>query len=336
MRGWVWLVCAAALLCGGAGCATKAVIVRPEKELREASREDLLLIVEENMRRLETLQARADVRLVKQDVLVPVMGSSERKAFLRVQVDGLLFLQRSLSGGDDTRNVYFHGAVMGGKGFGLLGVGDKFWVSMANPGAGEPGEPNGYVITGDVYVKRSGGDGRGRVVDGTRRTRPPGLISARPQDLLDLLLFDEVFELLAGSEGMMCYRETWDDYYVLTFLRSDWREHIVSRIWIERKELRVAIHQIFDGNGEVLAEARFGQYQRHKVRGGELTVEVPRVVWLLWPRDYTVMEVNLLSLQVNEAIPERRWSPRPKAGYREVSEDSLTRERLRGSLVPGD
>jgi len=335
MRHGVLLVSMTVLLWCVAGCVPKATINRPEKNFRVATREELLLIVEENMRRLETLQAKGDIKFIRQDVLVPVMGSS-KKTYLRAEVTGLLFLYRALTPGQDTRNVFFHGAVMQGKGFSLLGIGDKFWISLPNPRADDPDEPPGHVITGDVYKKQGGRGGQEIRLDPTRRQRPRGLISARPQDFLDLLLFDEVFALIDGKSNMLCYRETWDDHYVLTFLRPDWQEHIVSRIWIERKDLRVTIHQIFDANGEILAEARFRDYGRYKIGRSNLTVEVPHQVCLLWPRDYTVMEIELSAVRVNKSIPEKRWQPQIDRGYRVVPEERLARERVGGLLETGN
>jgi len=328
-----WVFLAGAFVASACGCAPEAVVRREAKDFREASRHELLLIVQENMSRLRTLQAKTAVRFIKQDVLVPAgvaaaarqkLGKSYRKDFLRTTVDGLLFLERALrapggagAGEYAIRNVYFHGSVMGGKGFQLLGVGEKFWITLPNPRAEEPGEPKARVITGRVRADRF---------------RSEKLISARPQDILDLLLFDEVNSFLSGAPDLLCYRETWDDYYVLTFLRLDWREHISSRIWIERRDLRVVIHQVFDSDGAILAEARFGEYLPHKLRGSDQTVDIPTLIWLLWPRDYTVLEMELSGIRINEEIPESRWRHRRKPGYEEVPVERLMEGRSRESL----
>ena len=324
---------AAAFVVSAAGCVPEAVVRKEAKDFRDASRHELLLIIQENMSRLKTLQAKTDVHFIKQDVLVPAgvgaaarqkMGKSYRKDFLRTNVDGLLFLERALrepgvvgTGKYAIRNVYFHGSVMGGKGFQLLGVGEKFWITLPNPREDEPGEPKARVITGKVKADR---------------LRSDKLISARPQDIPDLLLFDEVDAFLSGAPDLLCYRETWDEYYVLTFLRLDWREHVSSRIWIERKDLRVVIHQLFDSDGAILAEARFGQYLPHKLRGGDQTVDIPIWIWVLWPRDYTVLEMELSGVRINEEIPEGRWRQRKKPGYEVVPVERLIEGRSRGSL----
>jgi len=292
--------------------------VAPPTPLEERSRFELLNMIRQNMDRLGSLKARARIRVIQQGVLVAAStldearrraGKPYRKTFLRFDVNGSLALARWPNA---PRRVRFDGTVVGsGAGFTMLGVGDRFWISLPNPEhADDPDAPRGYTYYGDI----------------SRETvRPRGRMSIRPQDVADLLLHDEVYAALqegppdaeggTAMGGTLCFREVWEDRYVLNFLRPDRPEAIVSRIWIERKKFRVTTHQLFDGTGEILAEARFGKYRVLRGPRSQLDVEVPTVILFLWPRDEVVMEVRLSGISVNEPIPEKAWEFKQRRGY---------------------
>ena len=284
----------------------------PPPKRRSASRGELLLMIQENMSRLATLKAKAAVNVIRQDVLVAAsmgderrrqQGKSYRKTFFSTEVNGFILLSRLK---DEPRRVRFSGTVTGpNTSFSLLGVGDKFWITMPN-------------------VERDPDDNsapRMRMLVGTfsrEDERPKDKFSVRPQDILSLLLHDEVYPVLRGDPDVLCYRETWQDFYVLTFLRIDWPDHILSRIWIERKDLHVAIHQIFDRTGGLVAEARFRNYRTFRRGYGDTPegsataapIEVPIEMIFIWPRDHLVMEVRLAGAKINEQVQDRHWKPR--------------------------
>ena len=286
--------------------------VRDKEERREASQRQLLMILRENMSSLATLKARARIEVVKQDVLVPAgltaevrrsLGKRYRKAFLRTEVNGILLLSRLP---EEARKVCFAGSVMGAQAsFRLLGVGDHFRITMPNVDrdADEPGVAKGRILVGSVARED---------------LRPKDKFSVRPQDISDLLLQDEALPILRGDPDVLCYRETWKDFYVLTFLRLDWPDHIFSRIWIERKELHVTIHQIFDRSGEIVAEARFAAYKTYRSRKGGFEVDIPQEIVFIWPRDHLLMEVELSGVKVNERIEDRHWMAKSRPGYQVV------------------
>jgi len=159
-----------------------------------------------------------------------------------------------------------------------------------------------------------GDDKRGTVYVGKaprNQLRPRETFTYRPQDLFGLFLYDETF-----AADMITYMETWEDYYILHFLRQDWGEHLYSKIWVRRDSLRVAIHQLFDVRGEIVAEARFAGYRMHPNPAGGDKVNLPTRMLFLWPHDKLVIEVALQHVKVNTLIPAQRFEPVIPSDYR--------------------
>ena len=104
----------------------------------------------------------------------------------------------------------------------------------------------------------------------------------------------------------ICYVEKWPDYYVMNFLRPDWPNHIYSKIWIERQGLTVAIHQLFDSSGELVAEARFKNYgDTTRNPGSKVKMDMPTRVDFLWPRDRILMRATFDDIKLNGDIPAK-------------------------------
>jgi hypothetical protein len=128
------------------------------------------------------------------------------------------------------------------------------------------------------------------------------------------LLTAEAKSALNGQD--ICYVEKWADYYVKNFLRPDWPNHIYSKIWFERKRLTVAIHQLFDSSGELVAEARFGDYGRYPVSAGsKVKLDVPVRVDFLWPRDRILMRAAFDGIKLNGDIPAKVFDEHRFEGY---------------------
>ena len=305
---------AVALAAGLAGCTvfSGAEQIPSAPARRDVSRKELLQIVQDNMNRLATLTARADIQVIKQDILVPAgriadirrrAGKDYEKTYLRTEVNGGLLLSRPPHG---PRKVRFSGVISGANaGFTLLGVGDEFWISMPNL---ERDRDNPDASRGVIYNGKTTPD----------EMRPRDKLSVRPQDVCDLLLQDEVYDIIQGKPETLCYCETWPDFYVLNFLRLDWPEHVFAKIWVERKNLRVAIHQIYDRSGVIVAEGRFRNYVASKSHQGAIVVDVPTEIMFIWPRDHLVMEAQLSGIKVNMGIADRNWEPRIGRGYEVV------------------
>ena len=289
------------------GCARFVTVERAKsaaKELPPYNRAEVIRDLQKRMGRFATLTAKTNMVVVDQNILVPasVVGSwfkkEYRKEFLRLEVSGQLLLKRDHHA---NRDVRFSGQMLApSASFMLLGRNADFWVLMPTL---DPEERDRTNVRGTVYM---GTAQRGAL-------RPKGTFSYRPQDIGDLLLYDEVF-----SEDMICYMETWEKYYILNFIRQNWEEHIYSRIWVNRSTGYVAIHQLFDRSGEVIAEGRFSSYRAYPSSVGDFTIDLPTQVVLLWPRDGIVMEAMLSDVKVNEQIADRLFEPVIPRDYRSV------------------
>lgn len=299
------LALAAMLLAVGCNTAEKAV-TRPLLgqrlgEAKMATRQELLMKLEQDMGRLWTLMSNVNLEISKQDVLVPaalkdyprmVAGKDYNKRFLTIDANSRMYISRAPDG---TRKVRFSGSVVGPTAsFMLLGLNDDFWVMLPNTEERKAGEKGPENV---VYI---GSEDRGLL-------RPEEVFTIRPQDVVDLLLYDEVFH--TQEETWISYMETWPDFYILNFIRPDWPEHIASRIWFERRSLTPAIHQLFDGAGNVIAEGRFGNFRAVKGKNSELEVQLPYEIDLLWPRDLIVMKLTLANVQINEQMDSKVFQP---------------------------
>jgi hypothetical protein len=158
---------------------------------------------------------------------------------------------------------------------------------------------------------------RGKVLYGTFDSdtlRPRDRYSIRPQDFADLVLMAEARPALDGQD--ICYVEKWQDYYIMTFLRPDWPNHVYSKIWFERQNLTIAIHQLFDSSGELVAEARFKNYGRYAVSpGSKVKIDVPTQVDFLWPRDRILMRAAFVDIKLNGDIPASVFDEKRFEGY---------------------
>jgi len=310
-RGAALLTTMLACLALAHGCAPFRGVVPVEptgKPKREATRLQLLDILRENMARFYSLKARASVTVTRQDILVPATlmdevrrrrGKPYRKRFATGELNGVLLLERDPQG---NRKVRFSGQVTGaGTRFMLLGKDDNFWIIMPSVQAEEgPDAPRGRVFVGKAEQEK---------------IRPEGMFSIRPQDICDLFLYDEAFDAL--EERTICFMERWDEFYVLNFLRPDWRpEHLFSKIWFDRDDLTVAIHQLFDGSGALVAEGRFGRYRRFSAKKSKVEAEIPTRAELIWPRDSLVIDVKLDNIAVNEEIDPKYFEPKIPKGYK--------------------
>ncbi len=166
----------------------------------------------------------------------------------------------------------------------FLALGEDFWIVLPDPEAGERGR---RILKG--------------VLDRTW-PRPNVYSSLRPQDIGDLLLYDEVFGDAEKGSGLE-FMEIWPQHYIVTVLRADRPGAICSRIWVNRNTQMVTHHQLFDADGTILAEARFANYARFVAKDGE-TVVLPTRVILIWPREELVLDVELSKVSVNKTLKQ--------------------------------
>lgn len=157
------------------------------------------------------------------------------------------------------------------------------------------------------------------------RPRPRAWTSMRPQDLGTLLFNDDLFPS-AAAEASTMYMETWPDVYILHVLRIEREpEPIYSRIWIQRSDLTVRSHQLFEPDGTLVAEARFDEYKDFQLkpprswRRGESRpnpgmIRLPEAVMLYWPRDRVVLQLRLKYEKINEPLDPAFFAPPDPAG----------------------
>ena len=154
--------------------------------------------------------------------------------------------------------------------------------------------------------------------------RPELWTTIRPQDIGTLLFYDDLFPEEEGQKSTV-YLEAWPDFYILHVLRIDRKpEPIYSRLWIHRESLRVFVHQLFDSDGALVAEARIKEYRDvptagerpyDRRRDDAPKVAVPATVILYWPRDRVVFNVELKNVRLNGDLDQKFFAaPDPKAG----------------------
>jgi hypothetical protein len=297
----------------GCGTFSPARVEMQPVQRREVSRDQLLAILD-GQSKLLRVRATTRVSILEEGSVVPatVMDALRKehdkpykKRFTEVEVNGSFFLSRDAQGHVD---VSMSGEVQGinGVGFTLLGKDRSFWMLI--PTSQEER---------DKATNQGQSAPTGKVLYGTFESdtlRPKDWYSLRPQDFADLMLTAEARLALNGQD--ICYVEKWQDYYVMNFLRPDWPNHIYSKIWFERQTLTVAVHQLFDSAGELVAEARFKDYGRYPVtKDIKVKIEMPTQVDFLWPRDRILMRATFEGVQLNGDIPARIFDEKRFEGF---------------------
>jgi hypothetical protein len=73
---------------------------------------------------------------------------------------------------------------------------------------------------------------------------------------------------------------------------------------------------LFDSSGELVAEARFGDYGRYPVSAGsKVKLDVPVRVDFLWPRDRILMRAAFDGIKLNGDIPAKVFDEHRFEGY---------------------
>jgi len=293
-----------------AGCELFAPKTEPPPAPQYAqtiSREELMYRLQLNVQRLGSLRGQAQVEAIDMNQVVPASyedevrrreGKNYKRTYNTRSLDGYIALDRS-----DPRvgpRGRFWAEVTGvGRVLETLAIGDKFWVKLPKPER-KLADLRSVLYFGEF--KRGG-------------ARPENSFAMRPQDIIDLLACQEILNSFQLEKVKAFFLETWPDYYILHVLRVNPDEEppvrIYSKIWVERHSLTVAIHQLYDMAGEMVAEARFVNYVRY---GEDVdAVLVPLQMRFLWPRDKVALHVYLRreTVEVNRKLPDQTWrSPR--------------------------
>ena len=288
-----------------AGCREKKQNVVTRPKMLDMSRDELIGRLQINVKRTATLKGRCAVTATDQKQLVPASaedadrrrkGEPFKCIFNRRTLTGVFAMDRF-----DPRlpeRVRFIAEISGvGPVLELLGLGDFFEVKIRNADT----KLGAYRST--LY--------RGKCEPGAPRAKDQ--FSMRPQDIINLIVCQEL--LASAPFYKSFYMETWPDYYVIHVLRGDetWAEGIHSKIWVERQNLTIAIHQLYDVTGTMVAEARFTEYINMTTWPSRdlpaIHVPIPHRIRFVWPLDRVIIDVRFRrgDLYLNRPIRKTVW-----------------------------
>lgn len=288
----VIVVMGGAALLVSSGCATekKTGTGQPTVEYKQATRDEMLSALMQNANKIGTLRARATVAVVDTSGPVPATladaerkrrGKTYRKFFLRRELTGSLLIKRNKGG---ARKVRLWAEFLAGYKLFMLGVDDEFWVLV--PGVIDEGGKTDIMLRGTLD----------RLIP-----RPLHVLTARPQDVIELMLYDYLNTM---EQDIGVGMETWRDEYVIQVLHRNRPEWLYSKIWIHRRHLRPRLHQLFDADGTLICEARFASYVR------VADVELPKDILLIWPKEEIDVEVRLDRIKINNEIDPKFFKPK--------------------------
>jgi len=280
--------------------------VEPPPYVQDVSKEKLIYNIQLNVQNFASLQCPVEIRATDQKMLVPAsaadslrmkMGKPYEKAPNTRKLSGYLVFERQPPTQRIQNRVKFVGEIMGERVITLMAYDDVFIVKLrkANRKLGE--------LPFSVY--------KGRFDPEVPRSKDS--FSMRPQDIMNLFLCREMLTSFDLEKIKATFVEVWPDYYILSVLRVDPDRQnpvqLYSRIWVERHSLMVAIHQLYEPSGAMVAEARFQNYILHQQDSDE--IYVPRQVRFIWPRDKVTIDCTLRTdkMSVNYKVDEKFWKP---------------------------
>jgi outer membrane lipoprotein-sorting protein len=144
------------------------------------------------------------------------------------------------------------------------------------------------------------------------RIREKPIENLRPQHLLDALLWPEI-----RKEESVLFEEFNDEaarFYILTVLRGGYRTEILRKIWFDRTDLQISRLQTFGPKGVLLSDVHVWDWQAvvHDQGGpasptpGAITA-FPRQIRIERPHDDYRLELQIMKLSLNEALPPDRF-----------------------------
>jgi hypothetical protein len=298
---WIAWATLASFSCGCGGRTIKTSTTLPPRAkpvVLDATRDELLDKYNEIARNVNTVNATVELK--------PTAGSKysglieeyhEVKAFLLAQRPAEI-------------RMIGQAPVVGTTIFDMASDGDVFRVSIPSK--------NKFLV-GSVTVERI--------------SEKP-IENLRPQHLVDALLWPEV-----RKEESVLFEEFNDEtarYYVLTVLRGGYRTEILRKIWFDRSDLQVSRLQTFGPKGILLSDVYFSDWQpltngqeppASQTAGG--IHAFPRQIRIERPHDDYRLDLQIIKLALNEALPLDRFKLEQPPGTEIVRVGETTEEKPR-------
>src|SRR4030081_66514 len=286
VRTWMVWVTLVSVSCGCGGCTIKTTTRLPPQTrpvVRDATREELLEKYNEIARAVKSVNATVELK--------PTAGSKysgvieeyhEVKAFLLAQRPAQI-------------RMIGQAPVVGTTIFDMASDGETFRVYIPS---------KTKFLVGSVAAERI-------------REKP--IENLRPQHLLDALLWPEI-----RKEESVLFEEFNDEtarFYILTVLRGGYRTEILRKIWFDRTDLQISRLQTFGPKGVLLSDVHVWDWQAvvHDQGGpasptpGAITA-FPRQIRIERPHDDYRLELQIMKLSLNEALPPDRFKLEPPPG----------------------
>jgi len=150
------------------------------------------------------------------------------------------------------------------------------------------------------------------------RTSSKPIENLRPQHLLEALLWPEI-----RKEESVLLEEFNDEnarYYVLTILRGGYRTEILRKVWFDRADLNIVRLQSYGPKGALLCDTRYSSWQPlpapQQNAPAPLTgiSSFPNVIRVVRPHDDYQLDLQILTISLNEEIPAERFKLEQPAG----------------------
>jgi outer membrane lipoprotein-sorting protein len=137
------------------------------------------------------------------------------------------------------------------------------------------------------------------------------IVSLKPRAIIDALLLDEI----KLTENEYAFFDILPDSYIISIVRKEGEGfRSLRRIWVERKELRVEHHQLFDEEGRLVSEVYFRNYVDFN------GVSLPRLVFIKRPFERVNLRLTFSDVRINEDISADAFSYQVPPGMEVVRE----------------
>jgi outer membrane lipoprotein-sorting protein len=132
---------------------------------------------------------------------------------------------------------------------------------------------------------------------------PNKIENLRPQHFLEAMLVPPV-DPATEKPVLENYTDEDNADYVLHLIREgpDGQLHLARTIWFERIHLTLARQMVFDDAGNILADARYSQWQPWD------NVGFPKVVEINRPRDEYAVVITIVKMDVNKGVTDDKFA----------------------------